>query len=225
MFIGHYAVALAAKKAAPHTSLGTLILSAQFLDLLWPILLLAGVEHVRIAPGITPFTPLEFYDYPITHSLLMACVWGGVAAAIYFVRKRDRIASIVLALCVVSHWVLDFVSHRPDMPLVPGLHKYVGLGLWYSPAATIAVELVLFAIGCALYFSTTRAKDRTGSISVAAFLGFLLLTYLMNARGDAPPSVPALAWVSLSLWLLAPWGHWIDRHRETKSPIARTASA
>lgn len=225
MFIGHYAVALAAKKAAPRTSLGTLILGAQLLDLIWPILLLTGVEHVRIVPGITPFTPLDFYDYPVTHSLLMACMWGALLAAMYFVRKRNRTASIVLALCVVSHWVLDFVSHRPDMPLAPGLHEYVGLGLWYSPSATIAIELLLFGIGCALYFSTTRAKNRTGSISVAAFVAFLLLTYVMNARGEAPPSVPALAWVSLSLWLLVPWGYWIDRHRETKSPIARSQSA
>ena len=76
MFIGHFGVGLGAKKAAPSISLGTLFLAAQFLDLLWPTFLLLGWERVKIQPGMTVMTPLNFTHYPLSHSLLMACIWG-----------------------------------------------------------------------------------------------------------------------------------------------------
>jgi membrane-bound metal-dependent hydrolase YbcI (DUF457 family) len=146
MFLGHFAIGFAAKRAAPRASLGTLFLAAQFIDLLWPLLVLAGIERVRIAPGITVVTPLDFEHYPWSHSLLMVLVWGVLFAGVYFLIRRDRRTSLVLGLAVVSHWVLDWLTHRPDLPLAPGAER-VGLGLWNSFAGTLIVEVGLFALG------------------------------------------------------------------------------
>ena len=115
MFIGHIAVALAAKRAAPKTSLGTLLIGAQFLDLLWPVLLLLGVEHFRISVGDTAVTPFDFYDYPISHSFVMSIVWSILLGGVYYFVKKDLKSAVILGQCVFSHWVLDFLSHRPDL--------------------------------------------------------------------------------------------------------------
>ena len=212
MFIGHYAVALAAKPAAPRAPLWALVLAVQWPDLLWPILLLTGLEQVRIDPGNTAFTPLEFVHYPVTHSLAMDLGWGSVLGAFFWWRLRDGRAAVVLGASVVSHWVLDWVSHRPDMPLWPG-GGLVGLELWKSVPATVVTEAVMLSLGVALYSRATRAADRTGRWAFRGLVAFLLLAYAGNLGGPPPPSVPALAWVALSLWLLVPWAAWIDRHR------------
>src|SRR3989339_1594487 len=124
MFIGHYAVALAAKKGAPKASLGTLFIAAQLVDLLWPLFLLLGLEHVKIDPGNTAITPLNFNDYPLSHSLLMSIVWSLLFGGVYYLIKRNKKTSVILGLCVFSHWVLDFITHRPDLPLAPGVEFY-----------------------------------------------------------------------------------------------------
>ncbi|MGH7601366.1 MAG: hypothetical protein ACREOI_33825 [bacterium] len=218
MFLGHYAVALAAKKAAPKTSLGTLFLSVQFLDLLWPIFLLLGLEHVRIDPGNTAFTPLDFYDYPITHSLVTAIGWSLAFGLIYFFRRRDARSAWILGLGVFSHWLLDFVAHRPDLPIFPGGEIYVGLGLWNSVPATIIVESVLFFVGLILYLRTTVARDCIGRYAFWAFIAFSVLIYVGNvfSRQQPPSNVTALAIGGLSQWLIIPWTYWIDRHRLSK---------
>src|SRR3954447_26978834 len=120
MFLGHFAVALAAKRAAPRTSLGTLVLAAQLLDILWPVLLLAGVERVEIRPGDTAFTPLHFEHYPVSHSLATSIDWAGVFGTAYYAITRYRRGAVVIAALVVSHWALDWITHRPDLPLWPG---------------------------------------------------------------------------------------------------------
>ena len=119
MFIGHFGVAFAAKRLAPRTSLGWMVLAAQFLDFLWPIFLLLGMEHVRVVPGITKVQPLDFYDYPFSHSLTMALRWGLALALVYYLLRRYVRGAWVLVVLVVSHWVLDYVSHRPDLPRRP----------------------------------------------------------------------------------------------------------
>jgi hypothetical protein len=213
MFIGHYAVALAAKRLAPRTSLGTLFAAAQLLDLAWPVLVLAGVEEVRIAPGDTAFTPLEFVSYPISHSAAAVALWSALFGAVYLVRTRYRTGAWVTGALVASHWLLDAVAHRPDLPLWPGGPK-VGLGLWGSVPATLALEAAAFAAGAWLYLSATIPRDRVGRWALAALLGFLGATYAATAMGPPPPSVPALAATSLLLWLLIPWAAWADRHRD-----------
>jgi hypothetical protein len=124
MFSGHIGLSFAAKRAAPRVSLATLVLAAQWLDTLWPIFLLLGVEHVRIDPGNTRLTPLDFYDYPWTHSAVMAAAWGVAFGAAHFARKRSLRDAALLAGLVLSHWVLDFLTHGPDLPLWPGVRAW-----------------------------------------------------------------------------------------------------
>lgn len=216
MFIGHFAVGLAAKKAAPRASLGILFFAAQFADLLWPILVLLGVEQVRIAPGNTKFTPFDFVSYPYSHSLAFELLWAALIGGAYFFVKRQAREAIVIALCVPTHWLLDFLTHRPDMPIIPGGARY-GLGLWNSLWGTLAVEIALFAIGVAIYLRATRAKDRTGTYALWALLVFLIVAYLGNIAGPPPPSSKAVATMALSMWLLLPWAAWADRHREVRA--------
>lgn len=216
MFIGHFAVGLAAKRAAPKANLAWLLVAPQLADLLWPIFLLAGWERFRIEPGNTVFTPLAFDWYPWSHSLVMLCFWGAVLSGIYFARNRDSAGAMVLGLAVVSHWALDFATHRADMPLWPGGPMF-GLALWNHKAATLMVECAMFAGGLWIYLRQTRARDRTGSVGLWTFVLILILAYAGNAFGPPPPSTQAVAWVGVATWLLVPWVAWIDKHRERAS--------
>ena len=211
MFLGHFAIAFAAKRAAPRASLGVLTAAAQWPDLLWPVLLLVGWERVAIAPGDTAFTPLRFESYPISHSLVAVGIWAALGAAIYWLAKRDLRASVTVALLVLSHWVLDAVTHRPDLPLFPWSDAVVGLELWRSVPLTMALELGMLALGA---FAYVRARPvdgrRPGFWSLAAFL---LVIYFLNAFGAAPPGPRAVAWVTLSMWLLVAWAWAADRGR------------
>jgi hypothetical protein len=213
MFIGHFAVALAAKRAAPGISLGTLILGAQLADLVWPTLVLLGIESFAIRPGITAVTPFDFIRYPYSHSLFGMAAWGAALALGYFAVRRKPGAALLLFAVVLSHWLLDFVSHRPDLPLTLTGAERFGLGLWHSRVATLAVEGLLFAGGVWLYARATRPRDRTGRWSLAALVIFLAAMYLGSVFGPPPPSVTAVAWVGQGIWLLVAWGYWIDRHR------------
>ena len=221
MFIGHFGVGFGAKAAAPRVSLGTLLLAAQFVDLLWPLFVLLGVERVRIDPGNTAVTPLDFVSYPVTHSLLTGVGWAVLVGGAYLATRRRLRGAAVVAAAVVSHWVLDWVSHRPDLPIVPGGSK-VGLGLWNSVPATVVVESLIFAAGIALYLRATCARDRVGHWALWALVAFLAIAYAGNLAGPPPPSVKALGWVGLATWLFVPWGYWIDRHREAVAPSAGT---
>jgi hypothetical protein len=216
MFIGHFGVGFGVKKAAPAVSLGTLLLAAQLVDLLWPVFLLLGLESVRIDPGNTAGTPLDFVAYPFTHSLLTGVGWGLLLGLAYFALRRNERGALVVGLAVVSHWVLDWISHRPDMPLYPGGAK-VGLGLWNSVAGTVAVEAAVFSAGVALYLRATRAKDRIGHWALWSLVLLLVLAYMGNLAGPPPPDVRSLALVGVFMWVLVPWGYWIDRHRELRT--------
>ncbi|MBI5451792.1 MAG: hypothetical protein HY940_10605 [Gammaproteobacteria bacterium] len=217
MFIGHFAAGLGAKALAPRASLGTLFLAAQFIDLLWPTLLLAGIEQVRIAPGITRVTPLDFTHYPYSHSLLAVLGWALLVATAYLLRTRERRAAIVLGALVLSHWLLDALVHRPDLPLYPGGAQRIGLNLWSSLGGTLIIELTLFTAGLWCYLRTTTAADTTGRWALWGLAAVLLGIYLANLFGTPPPNVTALAWVAQAQWLLVLWGYWIDRHRRVFS--------
>jgi hypothetical protein len=202
MFAGHLGVALAARPVAPRASLGVLVLAAQWVDLVWPVLLLLGLEHVRIAPGVTEVTPLEFVHYPITHSLLTGLLWGALLGGVYARATRDRRGALLVAILVVSHWVLDFVTHRPDLPLWPGGPK-VGLGLWNSLPATALVEMAILFAGVWLYIRATGGARRRWPLGL--FAGFLVVVQVANYFGPPPPSITAIAVVGLAQWLLPPW--------------------
>lgn len=202
MFLGHLAVGLAAKRAAPQASLGALVAAPFALDLLWPIFLALGWERVRIEPGNTAFTLLAFDHYPWTHSLLMALVWSAVFAGAYLAITRYRTGALVIAAGVVSHWILDWVTHRPDLPLVPGGTTY-GLGLWNSVPGTIAVELTLFAV--ALWLLRPRG------LKTWSLIGFAVVVAGATAFGPPPPAVGAVTGSAFALWLLPVWAWWADR--------------
>jgi hypothetical protein len=207
MFIGHAALALAARPLAPRAHLGVALAATYWLDLVWPILVLTGIERVEVAPGATAFTPLDFVHYPWTHSLLAALAWAllfGFACA-----KLGGRAALVMGLLVFSHWGLDALSHRPDLPLWPGSGTLIGLGLWNSVAGTLAVESALFAAGIASY---ARSGARTG-LAFWALIAFFVIAYLGAAFGPPPPGAAAVAASALALWLLPLWGWWSARAR------------
>lgn len=223
MFIGHFALGFAAKRAAPETSLGTLFLAAQFVDLLWPTLLLLGVERVDIDPALSG-APLVFVHYPISHSLLGALGWGALLGAAYFAVTRQRRGALVVGLLVVSHWVLDLLVHRPDLPLLFDGGPRLGLGLWNWPGLELALELGLFAGAFALYRSTPAG--RAAGIGPWILAAVLVAIQIGNAYGPPPPSVEAIAWVGQAQWLLVAAAYWVDRPRRTQDAagIRRTVT-
>jgi len=213
MFIGHFALGMAAKKVEPSVSLGTLFLAAQFLDLLWPSLLLMDIEHVSIEPGISKVTPLAFIDYPISHSLLAVLGWSLAFAAIYYLITKNKRASVLLGSLVLSHWILDAIVHIPDLPLYPGESPKVGLGLWNSVPLTIITEGIIFAAGVLLYINTRNMLGQKVSGWFWSLVAFLLIIHIMNLVGPPPPSVSAIAWAGHLQWLFIPWAWLADRNR------------
>jgi len=214
MFIGHFGLAFGTKKAVPTVSLGTLFIACQLADLMWPTLVLLGVEHVEIQPGATAMTPLNFVSYPYSHSLMALCIWGAAFGAAYALVRRSRVGpAVALVLLVVSHWVLDALTHRPDMPLTLTGTTRVGLDLWSSVPWTMAVELAIFAGGVTLYLRATSARDRIGSLGLWSLVTFFLVAYFAAAFGPTPPSSVAVAWSAEAMWLFVVWGYWVDRHR------------
>lgn len=219
MFIGHYGLAFGAKRLAPAVSLGALFLACQLADLLWPTLVLSGIERFTIAPGITKAAPFDFQYYPYSHSLVALALWGVLVGLTYRLAVRTTWgAALVLGLVVLSHWFLDLIVHRPDLPIVPWNGPKVGLGLWNSLSATLAVEYLLFAAGVWVYLKATAARDRIGAIGLWALILFLAAIELANVFGPPPPSVAAVAWSAEAMWLLVGWGFWVDRHRSVRVP-------
>jgi membrane-bound metal-dependent hydrolase YbcI (DUF457 family) len=213
MFIGHFGAGFAAKRLSSRPSLGTMFMATQFIDLLWPFFLILGIEHVEIDPGNTAFTPLNFIHYPFTHSFAGVLFWALLFGGVYFAFRRDTRASLLLGGLVLSHWLLDLLVHRPDLPLLPGSDLMVGFGLWNNVAATLAVEGLLFAGGVWMYMSATRARNRQGRWALWGLLLFLVVVYVANVFGPPPPDAHAIGYMGLSMWLLVAWGYWVERNR------------
>lgn len=217
MFIGHFALAFGAKRVAPAVSLGTLFLACQFADLLWPTLVVLGLEVVEVDPGNTVVTPLRFVSYPYSHSLVMLLGWSALFALAYFlIRGRQVVAMATLAALVFSHYILDVITHRPDMPITIGGEARLGLGLWNYPGTTLAVESALFIIGAAFYTSVTRARDGVGRIGLWALIVTLVAVYFAALYGPPPPSSQAVAIAGHLTWLFVLWAYWVDRHRAAR---------
>lgn len=194
---------LAASRVEKRLPLGTALVASQLPDAIWPYFLLAGVETVAIAPGDTAMTPLRFESYPWSHSLLMVAVWGVLASLAYLGLGRPKRAAWMLAPLALSHWILDFITHRPDMPLLPWSGFKVGLGMWNSVPLTVTVEGLMFA-GAVAFYAAGRRLSR-GFWILMAILG---LTYVGNVVGPPPPGVTPVA---VSMVLLVPivwwWGN------------------
>jgi len=219
MFIGHYALGLAAKRLAPRTSLGTLFAAPTFADLLWPVFLLIGWEEARMVPGPNPFLNLWLDSIPVSHSLVALIAWGLLFAYLY--RKRTGYArgAVVVGLLVLSHWVLDFITHRPDMPLYPG-SVTLGLGLWNSVAGTLIVEGAMFIAGLMIYAAVTRARDRIGRYGFWALVLVLSGSYVSSLFAPPPQNMTALAIFAIIFgWLFVAFGWWVDKHRELRQVV------
>jgi hypothetical protein len=217
MFVGHYAIGLAAKRLAPRTSLGALIAAPILLDLLWPIFLLVGWEYVSIEPNPNPFLRLQFISYPISHGLVAAIGWATLFASIYLGVARYLIGAITIWVAVMSHWLLDYLVHAPDLPLYAGAYRFLGRGLWNHPKITIAVELTMFALGILIYLRATKAKNAIGNFGFWLFVLALVGLYAAVIFAPPPSSVKKLAIGTLFSWLFVAWAWWLDRNR-----IART---
>jgi len=212
MFAGHLAVAVGTKRDEPRLPLWSLVAAVYWLDLLWPLFLLVGIETVRVNPGDTAFTGLAFDHYPWSHSLAMSLVWGALWMVGARALGRSWRDGAILAALVLSHWILDFVTHRPDLPLWPG-GPMVGLGLWNSRVGTYAVEGGLYLGAIWLYLRRSRPLDAVGRYALAGLLVMVGVIWATQPFSPPPPSPSAVAWVGVSGWLFLPWAAWIDRHR------------
>lgn len=219
MFIGHFGLGFAAKKANSKPALGTAFLAAQFIDLLWPFFLLLGVEKVAIAPGNTAFTPLNFVSYPFSHSLVAVIIWALVFGVVHYGFNKHRASAVLLAVLVVSHWFLDLVVHRPDLPLSFSEQTKLGFGLWNHKGLTILVEVILFSLGVFLYATSTSARNKKGTYAFWGLVLFFVLIYLMSAFGDPPPNAQAIGYVGMAQWIFVWWGYWVDRNRTALSKV------
>ena len=212
MLLGHFGVALGVRRWSGRVSLGVLVLAAGWADLLWPLLVFAGVERVATDPGITAFNDVDFVEYPWSHSLLLGVAWGVVLGGAYYAWRRHRGEAAVVGALVTSHWPLDYVVHRPDLPVWPGGPE-VGLTLWNSVVGTLAVEVGLLAAGATLYLTATIGEDRVGRVGGYAFPLLLLVVFLGTAFGPTPADGESVAVGALALWLAVPIAWWIDDHR------------
>lgn len=221
MFVGHLALAFASKRLDATPSLGWYVTAVVALDLLWPLFLLLGIEHVRVAVGATAFTPLVFESYPWSHSLLMSALWGALLAGIARWRGLKPRTARLLVLLVMSHWLLDFVTHAPDMPLWPGGSPRLGLGLWNSIAGTIAVEGALWVAGIWLYLGPRRATRWTGPVALWSFVVVTTVMWISGPWAPPPPTERAMGWFGLIGWITVPWAALADRYYTLKVPFSR----
>ncbi len=222
MFIGHFAVGFGAKRFAPRTSLALLLAAPLWPDILWPVFLLLGWERMQIDPGNTRFTPFDLAYYPWSHSLLMCAVWASALGGIYYAVTKYWAGTFAVWMGVLSHWALDWVTHRPDMPLYWGGPKF-GLGLWNSIAGTMVVEIAMLGAGVWLYISVTQARDKIGRYGFGAYAGLLLAMYIADRFSAPPDSVAEVAWSGvIATAIMIPWAWWFDHHRlpRGRKPVA-----
>lgn len=215
MFLGHYGLAFGVKKIAPKVSLLTLFVAVEFVDILWPVLLLLDVEQVKIKPGFTEVTPFEFVHYPYTHSLAMGIVWGLVCGAIYWFFQKDLRSALIVGLAVLSHWFLDLVVHIPDLPLTPFGDSKFGMGMWHSLPLTVTTEAIIFITGLWIYIKNTKPLKAKGKWALGALVTFFAIAEVANTFGPPPEdSIPALfvTFVVLQVVVLS-LAHWTDRNR------------
>ncbi len=219
MFVGHYGVSFAAKSVDQRIPLWALFIAVQLLDVLWAPFVFLGVEKVRIVPGITASSPLDLYYMPYTHSLLAAVLWSMVAWTACRLWRRTRTearAALLVALAVFSHWALDFVVHRPDLPLYDDTAK-VGLGLWNRPVLAFALEAALLLGSIALYLRV----QRRGRGSLVAFGLVLLGIQALVFFGPPPASDRAAAVTALAAYVaFAGVIAWWERRYGTPVPSA-----
>ena len=216
MFVGHYAASLALKRFEKRASLGVLFLAVQFVDIVFFPFVLLGIERVNIVENFTQSTHFELEYMPYTHSLVGFLIWAGLAYALFrWVIVKSHSVAVVVALAVMSHWLLDVIVHTPDMPLWNDASLKLGFGLWNNAVATYVLEAVLLLAGLWLYLSATKATTRTGKYGMGIFVVLLLLVNIVNIFGPLQgDSKLVLAVSALVAYLLfAAVAFWLDTKR------------
>jgi len=217
MFIGHFGVGLATKKVAPQISLGTLFMAVQFLDLVWPTLLLLNLEQVVIHPELSGNRVLEFSNYPYTHSLLFALLWSVLFGGIYYLIKKNKRNALIVGIGVMSHWIIDLIVHFHDLPLYPGDSPFVGFGLWSSMFVTSILEGLFFIGGIVLYLRSVTFKNNTGRVVFWFLMVFLVSVHVWSIFAPPPTSVKDLAWSAQFQWLFVALAYWADKNTAVKN--------
>jgi hypothetical protein len=214
MLVGHFALGLAAKRLEPAVSVGTLVLATMMPDLLWCIFMIVGIEHVQFKPGAGAANYFACSDIVMSHSLMMDSLWAGLLAAAYFLKRSSPRGAWVIFGAALSHWPLDWISHRPDMPLAPGVHRYFGLGLWSSIPAAVIVEGGFWLLAVTLYARATHARNRTGIYAYWTVVAVLTLAWYNNLAGP-PPRNPQVAPVASLLFfsLAVAWAYSMNHLR------------
>ena len=216
MFVGHYGVSFVTKKADPSIPLWVVFVAVQWLDVMWAPLVLLGVERVRIAPGFTATNPLDLYYMPYTHSLIAALLWSAAAAGMYHLIPRAQVrASILVGVAVFSHWVLDFIVHRPDLPLYDNTAK-VGLGLWNYPAWAFGLEAALLLGAVAAYLQ----KQPTHRAALVTFSVVMLGAQAYVFFGPPPTSPAAAASTALAAYVIFAFVIWFIADRRSAPRVA-----
>ena len=216
MFIGHFGLSFAAKKAAPKVSLGTMFIATQFVDILWPFLLISHVEKVAIKPGYTKSNALEFLYFPYTHSLLMCVFWSVLVGVIYLLVKKDKRGALIVGLGVLSHWFLDLIVHTADLPLTPFGNFKAGFGIWNNVFLAQIIEIALFSICVYIYALCTKAENKVGKWVFWLLIIFLLIFNFANTFGPPPPDSLTTLFVSsvILMSIIIGLAYWVDKNRE-----------
>lgn len=224
MFIGHFGIGFALKKVEPGLNLGLLIFGAILADILFGVFLLAGVEHAKIVPGATVVSPFEFYDYPYSHSALGAIILAAAGFLAYWLwptgdRTQRKRPAFVFAVAIFSHFILDVISHTPDMTLFGNNSPGLGLSLWNSLAGTMIVELGLFSIGIALYMSATHSISSSGKYGFFLMVLTLIALYIANIFSPPPPDIISVGvTMTAGQLVLVAIAFWVDKKRIAIQP-------
>jgi len=220
MFVGHFAISLIGKRLEPKISLGTLVLASMLPDFVAFVLMIAGIEGVRfktgvaITSGMRAIDALEVSQSSYSHSLLMGAIWGGLFAAFYFARRGNKRGAWLLFAAVLSHWILDFASHPPDMALAPGLSARFGLGLWNSIPATLIFEGLFWVFAIIVYVRVARARNWASHLVFWIPVVILTLAWYGNIAGPPPSNLSIIGYTSLTFFsLTVAWAYWCNRLR------------
>jgi hypothetical protein len=220
MFVGHYAAALALRPLKKSPSLPVLFAGVQLVDIGFFTLAISGAEQFRITPGITAMNGLDLYFMPYTHSLLGSATFAlgfGILLAAFAGAGARWTAGIIGAVAVMSHWLLDYLVHRPDLGIVGDFDK-VGLGLWNRPNIEMPLEIGLVFIAFGLYLLMTKARGARSSWAAVAVGVVLLGAQAFNWFGPQPtpetPTAEIAAQGLLAFGVFIALAFWLERSRE-----------
>jgi hypothetical protein len=222
MFIGHFGIGLALKRADKTLPLGLLFIAVQLSDLIYGVTLLTGVEKLSIISGTNPLTSAQYTFFPYSHSLMATLILAGLVALIFLVvpfkigLSKSRTA-LVMATAVMSHFVLDVIVHNQDIDLLGnGVYK-IGLGLWNYPIASYIVEALLLITGLLIYLKSTEAKDFSGRYGLPILSVILLILNGVNTFVLYPTNVENFAVTMLVVYITTIIiAFWLDPKRTTK---------